>query len=30
VFVGKFTDVIVTGNAFGFEIVTTTSPVPPG
>jgi hypothetical protein len=30
VFVGKLTPVIVTGNEFGFVIVTTTSPVPPG
>jgi hypothetical protein len=30
VFVGRFTPVTVTGNEFGFEIVRTTSPDPPG
>jgi hypothetical protein len=30
VFVGRFTPVTVTGNGFGFEIVRTTSPDPPG
>jgi hypothetical protein len=28
--VGRLTDVMVTGNELGFEMVTTTSPVPPG
>jgi hypothetical protein len=28
--VGRFTVVIVTRNGFGFEIMTTTSPFPPG
>jgi hypothetical protein len=28
--VGRFTPVTVTGNGFGFEIVSTTSPLPPG
>jgi hypothetical protein len=28
--VGSWTAVIVTGYGFGFEMVTTTSPVPPG
>jgi hypothetical protein len=30
VFVGRFSAVRVTGKELGFEIVTTTSPVPPG
>jgi hypothetical protein len=30
VLVGSWTAVTVTGKGFGFEIVSTTSPVPPG